>query len=275
MILYDLHPDAKIGQDVTICNFTTIYEDVVIGDGTWVGPNVTIFPGTRIGKNCKIFPGAVIGAVPQDLKFNGEYTTVEIGDNNVIRECCTISRGTAASGKTVIGNNNLLMAYTHVAHDCVVGDYCVFANNATLAGHVVIGDWVILGGKTAILQFVHIGSHVITSGGSLVGKDIPPYVRAGRYPISYIGVNSIGLHRRGFTSEQINNITDIYRIIFMNGYSVRHATELVKEQYGKTAEGKSVLGFIGSATTGLMKGYTFMSRSQAAKTIEGGPSADE
>lgn len=274
MILYDLSPNAKIGKDVTISNFTTIYDDVEIGDGTWIGPNVTIFPGARIGKNCKIFPGTVIAAVPQDLKFNGEYTTVEIGDDNVIRECCTISRGTAASGKTVIGNGNLLMAYVHVAHDCVVGDHCVFANNATLAGHVQIGDWVILGGKTAILQFVHIGSHVITSGGSLVGKDIPPYVKAGRYPISYIGVNSIGLHRRGFTSEQINNITQIYRILFMQGYSVSHGAELIKEQFGNTDEGKKVLGFIGSATTGLMKGYTFMSRSKAAENIEG-PSAAE
>ena len=183
MTLYDLHPDAKIGQNVKISNFTTIYEDVEIGDGTWIGPNVTIFPGARIGKNCKIFPGAVIAAVPQDLKFAGEYTTVEIGDNNVIRECCTINRGTAASGKTVIGNNNLLMAYVHVAHDCVVGDNCVLANNATLAGHIIMGDYVILGGKTACLQFIHIGSHVITQGGALIDKDIPPYVKAARYPI--------------------------------------------------------------------------------------------
>ena len=164
MTLYDLHPNAQIGENVTISNFSTICDDVVIGDGTWIGPNVTIFPGARIGKNCKIFPGAVIAAVPQDLKFAGEYTTVEIGDNNTIRECCTINRGTSAAGKTVIGNGNLLMAYVHIAHDCVVGDYCVLANNATLAGHIIMGDYVILGGKTACLQFIHIGSHVITQG---------------------------------------------------------------------------------------------------------------
>jgi len=258
--LYDLHPDAKIGKDVTISNFTTIYEDVVIGDGTWIGPNVTIFPGARIGKNCKIFPGTVIAAIPQDLKFNGEYTTAEIGDNNVIRECCTINRGTAASGKTVVGNNNLIMAYVHIAHDCVVGNNCVFANNTTLAGHILVGDWTVLGGKTAILQFVHIGAHVITMGGSLVNKDIPPFVKAARYPISYAGINSLGLHRRGYSQKSINNIQEIYRILYQQGLTVSHAVELIKEQFGNTDEGKIVLSFIGSATTGLMKGYTFMER---------------
>lgn len=258
MQLYDLHPDAKIGQNVTISNFTTICEDVEIGDGTWIGPNVTIFPGARIGKNCKIFPGSVIAAVPQDLKFDGEYTTAEIGDNNVIRECCTINRGTSASGRTVIGNDNLLMAYVHVAHDCVVGNRCVFANNATLAGHITVGDYAILGGKTACLQFIHIGAHVITAGGSLVDKDIPPFVKAARYPISFAGINSLGLQRRGFSMEEINNIKDIYRIIFQKGLSVAHAVEEVKEKYGHTNEGKQVLGFIGAANTGLMKGYSFM-----------------
>lgn len=262
MVLYDLNPNAKIGKDVTISNFTTISEDVEIGDGTWIGPNVTIFPGARIGKNCKIFPGSVISAIPQDLKFAGEYTTVEIGDNNVIRECCTINRGTAASGKTVIGNNNLLMAYVHVAHDCVVGNNCVFANNATLAGHIIVGDYVILGGKTACLQFIHIGSHVITAGGSLVDKDIPPFVKAARYPISFAGINSLGLQRRGFTSESINNIKDIYRYVFQKGLSISHAVEEIKERYGNTDEGKQVLGFIGNANTGLMKGYTFMKREE-------------
>ncbi len=259
-ILYDLHPDAKIGKNVTISNFSTIYEDVIIGDDTWIGPNVTIFPGARIGKNCKIFPGTVIAAIPQDLKFNGEYTTAEIGDNNVIRECCTINRGTSASGKTVVGNDNLIMAYVHIAHDCVVGSNCVFANNTTLAGHIIVGDWTVLGGKTAILQFVHIGSHVITMGGSLVNKDIPPFVKAARYPISYAGINSLGLHRRGYSQESINNIQDIYRILYQQGLTVSHAVELIKEKFGNTDEGKIVLSFIGSSTTGLMKGYNFVSR---------------
>ncbi len=262
MTLYDLHPNAKIGQDVTISNFTTICDDVEIGDGTWIGPNVTIFPGARIGKSCRIFPGAVIAAVPQDLKFAGEYTTVEIGDGNVIRECCTINRGTAASGKTVIGNGNLLMAYVHIAHDCVVGDNCVLANNATLAGHIILGDYVILGGKTACLQFIHIGSHVITQGGALVDKDIPPFVKAARYPIQYCGVNSLGLQRRGFSRESINNIADIYRYIFLKGLTITEAVEQVKERYGSTDEGKQVLAFIGSAQTGLLSGYRFAKKGE-------------
>ena len=219
MILNDIHPNAKIGKDVKIDNFTTICDDVEIGDGTWVGPNVTIFPGARIGKNCKIFPGSVIAAVPQDLKFAGEYTTVEIGDNNVIRECCTINRGTAASGKTVIGNGNLLMAYVHIAHDCVVGD------------------------------------HVITQGGALIDKDIPPFVKGARYPIQYCGVNSLGLQRRGFSTESINRIADIYRYIFVKGIPLAEAVEQVKEKYGNTDEGKQILAFIGSANTGLMSGF--------------------
>ena len=260
MILNDVHPNAKIGKDVKIGNFTTICDDVEIGDGTIIEPNVIIYPGARIGKKCHIFPGSVISAIPQDLKFAGEYSTCEIGDENVIRECCTLNRGTAASGRTVIGNNNLIMAYSHIAHDCVVGDRCVFANNATLAGHVIVGDYVILGGKTACLQFIHIGSHVITAGGSLVDKDIPPFVKAARYPISYAGVNSLGLQRRGFSRESITNITDIYRYVFLKGLTISHAVELIKEQYGHTDEGKQVLGFIGNANTGLMKGYTFVKR---------------
>lgn len=263
--MYDLHPNAKIGKDVTIGNFSTISDDVVIGDGTWIGPNVTIFPGARIGKNCRIFPGSVISAIPQDLKFNGEYTSCEIGNNNTIRECCTINRGTSASGKTIIGNNNLIMAYSHIAHDCVVGDYCVFANNATLAGHILVGDWTVLGGKTAIHQFVHIGAHVITSGGSLIDKDIPPYVKAARYPISYAGVNTLGLHRRGFSQESIDNIQDIYRILFQQGLTVSHAVELIKERYGKTSEGKIILSFIGAANMGIMKGYNYVTRVMAKK----------
>ena len=259
-VMYDLHPNAKIGKDVTIGNFTTIADDVVIGDGCWIGPNVTIFPGARIGKNCKIFPGSVIAGVPQDLKFAGEYTTCVIGDNNVIRECCTISRGTAASGTTLVGDGNLIMAYCHIAHDCVVGDHCVFANGATLAGHIIIGDWTILGGKTAIHQFVHIGQHVITCGGALIDKDIPPYVKAARFPISYAGVNTLGLHRRGFSQQEINNIQDIYRILFQQGFTTSHAVELIKEKYGRTNEGKVILGFVGSANMGIMTGYAYVTK---------------
>ena len=252
----DIHPNAKIGEGVEISNFVTICDDVEIGDGTWIGPNVTIFPGARIGKNCRIFPGAVIAAIPQDLKFNNEYTTVIIGDNNTIRECVTINRGTSALGRTEIGNNNLLMAYVHVAHDCIIGDNCVLANNATLAGHVTLGDYVILGGKTAILQFVSIGDHVITAGGSLVDKDVPPYIRAARYPISYAGINSVGLNRRGFSQDSIRVIQDIYRYIFQKGYTISNAVKIAKEEYENTNEGKLIFDFIEHSNVGLLKGYT-------------------
>ena len=262
MQLNDISPKAIIGNNVKIGNFSTICEDVVIGDDTIIEPNVVIYPGARIGRKCHIFPGSVISAIPQDLKFAGEYTTCEIGDENVIRECCTINRGTAASGKTVIGNGNLLMAYVHVAHDCVVGDRCVLANNATLAGHIIVGDWVILGGKTACLQFIHIGSHVITQGGALIDKDIPPFVKAARYPIQYCGVNSLGLQRRGFSQESINRISDIYRLIFVKGLAFSEAVEQVKEKYGNTDEGKQVLAFIGNANTGLMSGYKSVRKSE-------------
>ena len=199
---------AKIGKNVQIEPFAVIYDDVVIGDNCYIGANVVIFPGARIGNNCKIFPGA---SIPQDLKFDNEYTTVEIGNNNTIREFVTINRGTAASGKTVVGDNNLIMAYVHIAHDCVVGNNCVLANNTTLAGHITIEDYVITGGMSAIHQFVHIGQHAILAGGSLVDKDIPPYVKVGKFPASYCGINSVGLHRRGFSQEDINEIQAIYK----------------------------------------------------------------
>ena len=254
MTLYDLHPDAKIGQNVKISNFTTIYEDVEIGDGTWIGPNVTIFPGARIGKNCKIFPGAVIAAVPQDLKFAGEYTTVEIGDNNSIRECCTIHRGTAASGKTVIGNGNLLMAYVHVAHDCVLGDHVIMANAATLAGHITVDDWAIFGGLAAVSQFCRIGAHVMISGGALVNKDIPPFVKTGpNYPVCYAGVNSIGLMRRGFSRERINAIQDVYRVIYSVGMNVTQSVQYIRENLPASEDRDFILNFIESSKIGIMK----------------------
>jgi len=190
-----IHPEAKIAQNVVIEPFTTIYKNVEIGEGTWIGPNVTIMEGARIGKNCKIFPSAVISSIPQDLKFEGEDTLTIIGDNTVIRECVTISRGTKDKFKTVVGNNCLLMAYVHIAHDCVVGNNCIIANAVQVAGHVHIDDYAIISGTSAIHQFCRIGSHVMISGGSLVRKDVPPFTKAGREPLSYCGINSIGLRR--------------------------------------------------------------------------------
>lgn len=253
--LANIHPEAKIGKDVIISPFTTIEGDVEIGDGTWIGPNVTIMDGARIGKNNQIFPGAVISAIPQDLKFQGEKTTTEIGDNNTIRECVTINRGTNSKGKTVVGNNNLLMAYMHIAHDCILGNSIIIANSTQLAGEVEIDDFAIIGGMSAVHQFCHIGSHVMISGGSLIGKDIPPYVKAARHPISYAGVNSIGLRRRKFSNEKIQEIQDIYRYIFLKGLNNSEAIKAIEAEIPDTDERSEILSFVKNSSRGIMKGY--------------------
>lgn len=250
-----IHPGAQIGENVSIEPFVTIAEDVVIGDNTWIGPHVTILNGVRIGNNCRIFPGSVIGGIPQDLKYKGEHSLVELGDNVTIREYCTINRGTMANYKTEIKENSLLMAYVHVAHDCVINRNCVLANNVNLAGHIEIGEHAILGGLTAVHQFVKIGEHAFVGGGSLVRKDIPPFVKAAREPLSYAGVNSIGLRRRGFTLEQINHIQDIYRILFVRGYNTRQAIKLVEATIHVSKERDRILSFIESADRGIMKGF--------------------
>lgn len=250
-----VHPDAKIADNVVIEPFVSIDHDVVIGEGTRIGSSVTILPGTRIGKNCKIFPGAVIGAVPQDLKFKGEYSTVEIGDNNTIREFVTINRGTSAKGKTMVGNNNLIMAYVHIAHDCVVGNNVILVNSTQLAGEVCIDDWAIIGGMTAIHQFCRIGSHVMISGGSLVRKDVPPFIKAGREPLSYVGINSIGLRRRAFNNDKIREVQDIYRYIYQKGLNVAQAVEIIEAEMPATPERDEVLLFVKDSKRGIIRGY--------------------
>ena len=212
--------------------------------------------GARIGKNCKIFPGAVISAVPQDLKFDGEETLVKIGDNTVIREFVTINRGTKANNETVVGNNCLLMAYVHIAHDCIVGNNVILSNAATLAGHITIDDYAIIGGLSAIHQFVNIGAHVMISGGSLVRKDVPPFTKAAREPLSYVGINSIGLRRRGFTPEKIREIQDIYRYIYLKGNNVTQALEFIEANLPATSERDEIISFISRSTRGIMKGYS-------------------
>lgn len=254
-----VNPQAKVAKNVVIEPFVTIDKNVEIGEGTWIGPNVTIMEGARIGKNCKIFPGAVISAVPQDLKFAGEETIAVIGDNTTIREFVTINRGTKANNETVVGSNCLLMAYVHVAHDCVIGNNCILGNATTLAGHIVIDDWAILGGMTAIHQFVNIGAHTMTSGGSLVRKDVPPFTKSAREPLSYVGINSIGLRRRGFTSEKIKEIQDIYRIIYLKGLNVSQATDVIEAEMQATPERDEILSFINRSTRGIMKGYSKIS----------------
>jgi UDP-N-acetylglucosamine acyltransferase len=250
-----IDPKAKLGANVTIDPFTMIHENVEIGDNTWIGSNVTIYPGAKIGKNCKIFPGAVIAGIPQDLKFQGEDSTVIIGDNSTIRECVTISRGTVDKQTTVIGSNCLLMAYVHIAHDCVIGSNVIIANAVQIAGHVVIDDWAIIGGSSAIHQFVKIGMHAMISGGSLVRKDVPPFTKAAREPLSYAGVNSLGLRRRGFSSESISHIQEVYRFLFLNSMNNSKALEEIEVNLPATKERDEILNFIRSSERGVMKGY--------------------
>ena len=253
--LAHIDPKASIGKNVQIDPFTMIGENVTIGDNTWIGPNVTIFSGATIGKNCKIFPGAVIAGIPQDLKFQGEDSTVLIGDNTTIRECVTISRGTVEKQTTVIGSHCLLMAYVHVAHDCVIGSHVIIANSVQIAGHVSIDDWAIVGGSSAVHQFVKIGMHAMVSGGSLVRKDVPPFTKAAREPLSYAGVNSLGLRRRGFSSESISHIQEVYRYLFLNSMNNSRALEEIEVNLPATKERDEILNFIRSSERGVMKGY--------------------
>ncbi|MFT7589297.1 MAG: UDP-N-acetylglucosamine acyltransferase, partial [Limisphaerales bacterium] len=239
-----IHPDAQIADNVVIEPFVTISKDVVVGKGTWIGPHVTIMEGARIGENCRIFPGAVISAIPQDLKYAGEKTQVIIGNNTTIRECVTINRGTTAANCSVIGDNCLLMAYVHVAHDCIIGNNCILANATTLAGHIEIQDYAIIGGMSAIHQFVKVGKHAFISGGSLVGKDVPPFCKAARYPLSYVGVNSIGLRRKDISSETINHILDIYRILYVRGYNTSRGIDIIEAEIDSSPEKDLILDFV-------------------------------
>ena len=250
-----IHPDAKIAPSVVIEPFVTIAKNVEIGAGTRIGPNVAIYENTRIGENCVIFPGAVIGAIPQDLKFAGEETYTIIGNNTTIRECVTVHRGTASKGKTVIGDNCLIMAYCHVAHDCHLGNHIIMSNVTQLAGEVVVDDYAILGGGSLVHQFTRTGKHVMLQGGSKVNKDIPPFVTAAREPISYAGVNSIGLRRRGFTDVQIQNIQDIYRMVFQSDMNVAQAIDKIATTFPATPERDEVVLFIRNSSRGILKGY--------------------
>ncbi len=254
--LANVHPDAVIGSNVVIEPFATIQKDVVIGDGSWIGPNAVICEGARLGKNVKVFPGASVSSLPQDLKFAGEKTETFVGDNTVIRESVTISRGTVDKHKTVIGKNCLLMAYVHIAHDCIIGDHCIFANAVQVAGHVSIEDWAIIGGASALHQFVKVGAHVMLSGGSLVRKDVPPYTKAAREPLTYAGVNSIGLRRRGFSAEKITEIQEIYRYIFLKGLNNSKALDAVERDLPVSQERDYIVNFIRSSERGVMKGFS-------------------
>lgn len=248
-----VNPGAKIGHDVKIGPFVTIDDNVVIGDGTTIDSNAVIHSGARIGNNCHIHSGAVVCDIPQDLKFNGEDTVAIIGDNTTIREFVTIHRGTASKGQTVIGSNCLIMAYCHIAHDCCLGDHIIMSNSGQLAGEVVVGDWAVIGGGALVHQFTHIGQHVMLQGGSLVNKDIPPYIMAGRYPLSYEGVNSVGLHRRGFSEEQINNIQAVYRMLYLSGLNNSAAVEKIITEIPETTERNIIVDFVKSSKRGVVR----------------------
>lgn len=254
MIQNFIHPNAQIAPDVKIGAFSYIDEDVIIGRGTVIEPNVTIYSGSRIGEDCRIFPGAVIGAIPQDLKFNGEYTQVVIGDRTTIRECATINRGTSASGTTYIGSDNLIMAYVHVAHDCVVGNHCVLANSTNLAGHVVVEDYVIFGGMSAAHQFVKIGKHAFIAGGTLLTKDVPPYILVAKNPAVFGGINSVGLKRRNFGLEQIHLMQDIYRYLYNNGLNTTQAIQKIKEDFEESDLRNEIIDFVEKSERGIVKG---------------------
>ncbi|MBR5898328.1 MAG: acyl-ACP--UDP-N-acetylglucosamine O-acyltransferase [Muribaculaceae bacterium] len=250
-----VHPAAKIAPNVVIDPFVTIEHNVEIGEGTRICSNVTIMEGARIGKNCIIYPGAVISAPPQDLKFQGEETVAIIGDNTTIRECVTVNRGTAAKGKTVVGNNCLIMAYSHVAHDTIVGNNVIIANASQLAGEVVVDDFAVIGGGTLVHQFCHIGSHVMVQGGARINKDIPPYVKAAREPIAYTGINSIGLRRRNFSNETIREIQEIYRYLYLSGLNNSDAVERIEAELPATKERDEIIMFIRNSQRGILRGY--------------------
>ncbi len=251
-----VHPTAIIGENVTISPFSSVYEDVEIGDGTWIGPNVTIMSGARIGKNCKIYPGTVISGEPQDLKYEGEKTLTYIGDNTTIRECVTVNKGTNALGYTKIGDNCLIMATAHIAHDCVVGNNVVIVNAVGLAGHIEVGDFAFIGGYSAVHQFTKIGEHAFVAGATQIRKDVPPYVKAAKNPVAYAGVNAIGLRRKGFTSEEIFEIQGIYRILYQQKNNVSQAVEQILEKFPDSHYREVILDFIDTSDRGIMKGYS-------------------
>ena len=248
-----IHPEAQIAKDVIIEPFAYVAGNVIVGEGTWIGPNATILDGARIGKKCNIFPSAVVSGIPQDLKFRGEDSTVEIGDNTTIRECATVNRGTAAVGKTSVGNNCLLMAYSHIGHDCLLKNNVIIGNSTALAGEVNVDDWAILSAGTMVHQFAHIGAHVMIGGGGKVRIDVPPFIKADRDPLSFLGLNSVGLTRRGFEKERIDEIHEIYRIIYQQGMNISQALDYIEKEFKPSADRDYILEFIRKSDRGIIR----------------------
>lgn len=252
-LLNQIHADARLGNNVRVGAYTCIYDNVEIGDNCEIGNNVTIFPGARIGDNVKIFPGAVIAGIPQDLKFRGEDTVAYIGNGTTIRECATVNRGTASRGYTRVGDNCLIMAYTHIAHDCVVGNRVIISNASQLAGEVIVDDCAVIGGGSLIHQFCHLGKYIMLQGGALVNKDIPPYIKAAREPISYVGLNTVGMHRHGFDQEKIQLISEVYRILYLSDLNVTNAVRQIREQLPQSAIRDEILDFVENSQRGIVR----------------------
>jgi len=249
-----VHPGARLAENITVEPFAYIGENVEIGEGSWIGPHSTILYGARIGRNCKIFPTAVVSAIPQDLKFVGEDTTAEIGDGTTLREGTTVNRGTVAAGKTVVGSNCLVMAYAHIGHDCFVGNNCILGNGTGLAGEVKVDDWAIISAGTLVHQFSRIGGHAFIGGGSKVRTDVPPYIKADRDPLSYMGLNSVGLTRRGFDTDRINQIHNIYRAIYQNGLNISQALDYIEKEIASSPDRDYILDFIRKSERGIIRG---------------------
>ncbi|HTY37042.1 MAG TPA: acyl-ACP--UDP-N-acetylglucosamine O-acyltransferase [Bacteroidota bacterium] len=248
-------PKAAIGDGVQVGPYAVVEDDVVIGNGTTIGAHAVIHSGSRIGRECRIHSLASIGDLPQDLKFKGEPTTLELGDNCVVREFVTLNRATAETGRTIIGNNCLFMAYSHVGHDCVVGDNAILANCCALGGHVHLGNWVILGGLTPVHQFCHVGDHAMIGGGFRVVKDVPPYILAGSDPLIFERLNIIGLRRRGFSEKTVDLLDKTYRLIYRSSLNVSQAVARVREEIEMIPEVEAVLSFIASSKRGIISGY--------------------
>jgi UDP-N-acetylglucosamine acyltransferase len=249
-----IHPDAKLGENVVVEPFAYIAGNVVIGDGTWIGPHAVIMDGARIGGKCRIFPTAVVSGIPQDLKFKGEETTAEIGDRTTVREGATVNRGTAAAGKTVVGSDCLLMALCHIGHDCQIGNYVIIGNTTGLAGEVKVDDWAILSGGTLVHQFTNVGAHVMVGGGSKIRIDVPPFIMADREPLSYMGLNKVGLTRRGFEKERIDNIHNIYRVIYQSKMNFTQALEHVEKEFPESEDRNYIISFFRNSERGVIRG---------------------
>jgi UDP-N-acetylglucosamine acyltransferase len=245
-------PKAKIAEGVTIGPFTVVEGNVEIGKGTQIDSNIRIGPGARIGNDCHIFHGAVISELPQDLKFHGEETIAVIGDRAQIREYVTVHRGTQASQKTEIGTDVLLMAYSHIAHDCILGDHVIISNSVQLGGHVTVNDWVYIGGMSGVHQFTHIGEHAFIGGGFRCVQDVPPYILAAGEPLKYNGLNVVGLRRRGFTNETINLLKEVYKLIYRSEFNISQALEQIESGFEPTLEVQKVTTFIQGSKRGIV-----------------------